>query len=61
LVAGNGFLTLQQFLPHTCGKWRRVRLAWHVARMRRGLMHVGYWWEIQKDVIGWIILKIDLK
>jgi hypothetical protein len=45
-------------------KSRRMRWAGHVERMRRG-MHVGYWWESQKernhqkdqDVGGWIIFK----
>jgi hypothetical protein len=46
-------------------KSRRMRCARHVARMGRRGMHIGYWWEIQKerdqwedqDVGGWIILK----
>jgi hypothetical protein len=46
-------------------KSRRMRWAGHVARMGRRGMHVGYWWEIQKerdhweyqDVGGWTILK----
>jgi hypothetical protein len=46
-------------------KSRRVRWAGHIARMGRRGMHVGYWWESQKesahwedqDVGGWIILK----
>jgi hypothetical protein len=37
----------------------------HVARMGQRGMHIGYWWEIQKerdhledqDVGGWTILK----
>jgi hypothetical protein len=29
-------------------KSRRMRRAGHAARMRRG-MHIGHWWEIQKD------------
>jgi hypothetical protein len=45
-------------------KSRRMRWAWHVARMGRGGMDVGYWenrkegdhWEDQ-DVGGWTILK----
>jgi hypothetical protein len=44
---------------------RRMRWAGHVARMGRRGMHIGYWWESQKerdhyedqDVCGWIILK----
>jgi hypothetical protein len=44
---------------------RRMRWAEHVARMGRKGMHIGYWWEIQKerahwedqDVGGWTILK----
>jgi hypothetical protein len=44
-------------------KTRRIRLAEHVARMGRRGMHIGYWWERQKerdhleDVGGWTILK----
>jgi hypothetical protein len=46
-------------------KSRRMRWAEHVARMGRRGMHIGYWWEIQKerdhwedeDVGGWKILK----
>jgi hypothetical protein len=46
-------------------KSRRIRYAGHVTRMGRRGMHVGYWWEIQKerdhwesqDVGGWTILK----
>jgi hypothetical protein len=46
-------------------KSRRMRWAGHVARMGRRGMHIGYWWEIQKekdhredqDVGGWTILK----
>jgi hypothetical protein len=30
-------------------KSRRMRWAGHVARMRRGGMHIGYWWESQKE------------
>jgi hypothetical protein len=44
---------------------RRMRWAGHVARMGRRGMHIGYWWESQKerdhwedqDVGGWAILK----
>jgi hypothetical protein len=40
-------------------------VAGHAARMGRGGMHIGYWWESQKegahlvdqDVDGWTILK----
>jgi hypothetical protein len=39
----------------------RMRWAGHVARMQRREIHIGYWWETQKeedqDVDGWIILK----
>jgi hypothetical protein len=28
---------------------RRMRWAGHVARMGRRGMHIGYWWEIQKE------------
>jgi hypothetical protein len=46
-------------------KSRRMRLAGYVARMGRGEMHVGYWWESRKegdhwedqDVGGWTILR----
>jgi hypothetical protein len=46
-------------------KSRRMRLARHVARMWRRGMHIGYWWECQKerdhweeqDVGRWTILK----
>jgi hypothetical protein len=42
-------------------KSRIMRYAGHVTRMGRRGMHVGYWWESQKesdqDVGGWIILK----
>jgi hypothetical protein len=30
-------------------KSRRVRWAGHVARMGRSGMHIGYWWESQKE------------
>jgi hypothetical protein len=30
-------------------KSRRMRWAGHVARMERRGMHIGYWWEIQKE------------
>jgi hypothetical protein len=30
-------------------KSRRMRLAGHVARMGRRGMHIGYWWENQKE------------
>jgi hypothetical protein len=46
-------------------KSRRMRWAGHIARMWRRRMHIGYWWESQKerdhwedyDVCGWTILK----
>jgi hypothetical protein len=30
-------------------KLRRMRWAGHIARMGRRGMHIGYWWEFQKD------------
>jgi hypothetical protein len=30
-------------------KSRRMRLAEHIVRMGRGGMHIGYWWESQKE------------
>jgi hypothetical protein len=44
---------------------RRMSWAGYVARMRRSGMHIGYWWESQKErdhwedqgVGGWTILK----
>jgi hypothetical protein len=30
-------------------KSRRVRWAGHVASMRRRRMHIGFWWESQKE------------
>jgi hypothetical protein len=46
-------------------KSRRIRWSGHVARMGRRGIHVGYWWENQKerdhcedqDVCGWTIFK----
>jgi hypothetical protein len=46
-------------------KSRRLRWAEHIARMGIRGMHIGYWWESQKesnnyedeDIGGWIILK----
>jgi hypothetical protein len=46
-------------------KSRRIRWTEHVVRMGRRGMHIGYWWESQKerdhyedqDVGGWTILK----
>jgi hypothetical protein len=48
---------------------RRMRWAWHVARIGRRGMHIGYCWESQKeidhwedqDVVGWKILKCILE
>jgi hypothetical protein len=30
-------------------KSRRTRWAWHVERMGRRGMHIGYWWERQNE------------
>jgi hypothetical protein len=46
-------------------KSRRMRWAGHVAQMRKRGIHIGYWWESQKernywedrDVAGWAISK----
>jgi hypothetical protein len=46
-------------------KSRRVRWEGRVARMEKRGMHIGYWWENQKErdyeedkeVGGWTILK----
>jgi hypothetical protein len=46
-------------------KSRRMGWAWHVERMGLRSMHVGHWWESQKerdhqedqDVGGWLTLK----
>jgi hypothetical protein len=46
-------------------KSRRMRWAGHVEQIGRRGMHIGYWWESQKerdhsedeDVGGWTILK----
>jgi hypothetical protein len=46
-------------------KSRKIRGTGHVARMGRSGMHIGYWWESQKernyyegvDIVGRIILK----
>jgi hypothetical protein len=50
-------------------KSRRLRLAGHVARMGRRGLHIGCWWESQRerdhwkdqDVSGWTILKYILE
>jgi hypothetical protein len=31
-------------------KSRRMRLAGHITQMGRGGMHIGYWWESQKEI-----------
>jgi hypothetical protein len=40
-------------------KSRRMRLAGHAARMGRGGMHIGYWWEIQKEGDHWEDQDVD--
>jgi hypothetical protein len=48
---------------------KRIRLVRHIARMRRSGIHIGFWWEIQKekdyqgdlDMDGTILLKYVLK
>jgi hypothetical protein len=30
-------------------KSRRMRWTWHIAQMGRSGMHIGYWWERQKE------------
>jgi hypothetical protein len=50
-------------------KSRRIRWAGHVARIGRIEIHVGHWWESQKerenqenqDEGGWAILKLLLE
>jgi hypothetical protein len=32
---------------------RRMKWAGHVARMGRRIMHIGYWWESQKEGDHW--------
>jgi hypothetical protein len=34
-------------------KSKRMRWTEHVARMGKGGMHLGYWWEIQKEIDHW--------
>jgi hypothetical protein len=43
-------------------KSRRMRWAGHVARMGRRGMHIGYWWESQKERDHWVEnIKMDLR
>jgi hypothetical protein len=34
-------------------KSRRMKWTWHVARMGRGEMHIGYWRESRKEEDHW--------
>jgi hypothetical protein len=38
-----------------------MRWAGHVARMWRRGMHLGYWWESQKERDHWDNIKMDLR
>jgi hypothetical protein len=33
--------------------WKKVRIRWagHVAQMGKRGMHIGYWWERQKEIV----------
>jgi hypothetical protein len=34
-------------------KSRRMRWAWHAARIRRREIHIGYWYEKQEEGYHW--------
>jgi hypothetical protein len=47
-------------------KSRKMRWVRHIARIGRSGMHIGYWWESQKErggpIRGWVDnIKMDLR